>query len=50
MVLDKFDQDTTKLVPDQLQLLSPKELSQYYIENYHLIYYHPGRRTLIDVC
>ena len=43
MVLGKFDQDTTKLVPDELKLLSPKELSQYYIEDYQLIYYQPGK-------
>jgi len=42
MALDKFDRDTTKLVPDQLELLSPKELSQYYIRNSQLVYYYPG--------
>ena len=43
MALDKFDRDTTKLVPDQLELLSPKELSQYYIRNSQLVYYYPGK-------
>merc|ERR1712227_852360 len=38
MALDKFDRDTTKLVPDQLELLSPKELTQYYIKEYQLVY------------
>ena len=42
MVLKKFHQDTTKLVPGDLKLISPKELSQYYIEDTQLLYFSPG--------
>ena len=42
MILGEFDQDTTQLVPDEVNLMSPRELSQYYIEDFQLKYYHPG--------
>ena len=42
MALKLFHQDTTKLVPGELKLLTPKELTQYYIENYQLTYFNPG--------
>ena len=46
MVLKKFHQDTTKLVPGDLKLISPKELSQYYIEDTKLLYFSPGRTEI----
>ena len=46
MVLKKFHQDTTKLVPGDLKLISPKELSQYYIEDTKLLYFSPGKTYL----
>ena len=42
MVLKKFHQDTTKLIPGTLNLLSPKELTQYYIKEYQLVYLNTG--------
>ena len=42
MVLEKFDQETTKLLNGTMKLVSPKELSQYYITENKLIYYNPG--------
>ena len=42
MVLEKFDQATTKLLNGTIKLVSPKELSQYFIQDYRLIHYNPG--------
>ena len=42
MVLTEFHQVTTKLVPKEIELLSPKELSQYYIKDYQLVYFDEG--------
>ena len=42
MVLKKFDQQTIQLIPDQLTMESPLELSQYEIVSWQLIYYDPG--------
>ena len=47
MVLTKFHQVTTKLVPQDIELLSPKELSQYYIEDYQLVYFDEGIYTVL---
>ena len=49
MVLKKFHQDTTKLVPGDLKLISPKELSQYYIEDTKLLYFSPGKNEIFHV-
>ena len=35
-----FHQETTKLIPGDLKLLSPRELTQYYIEDYQLVYFN----------
>ena len=42
MVLDDFDQLTINLVPDDLLMKSPLELTQYRIENWQLVYYDEG--------
>ena len=42
MILEDFDQDIINLNPDQLEMASPLELSQYMIENWKLIYYDQG--------
>ena len=56
MILKKFHQDTTKLIPGTLNLLSPKELTQYYIKEYQLVYlntgnilYHQLKKILIEI-
>ena len=46
MVLENFDRDTTKLVPDELDLLTSRELSQYFIETFDLTYYVQGRKFI----
>ena len=42
LVLDKFDQETTILNPDKLNMISPTELSQYYIKDWQLKYFNSG--------
>ena len=36
MVLEQFDQETVKLVPDKIIMQSPKELTQYFIQTWSL--------------
>ena len=42
MILEDFDQDIINLIPDNLKMDSPLELSQYQIEKWQLIYYDKG--------
>ena len=42
MVLEKFDQETTRLIPDNLDIISPTELTQYYIKKWELKHFNPG--------
>ena len=42
LVLDEFDQETTELNPDKLNMISPTELSQYYIKDWQLKYFNSG--------
>ena len=42
MVLEKFDQETTKLIPDKLEMISPIELTQYYIRDWKLKHFNSG--------
>ena len=42
MVLEKFDQETTRLIPDKLDMISPIELTQYYIRDWKLKHFNPG--------
>ena len=42
MVLDEFDQETTTLNPDKLNMISPTELSQYFIKDWQLKYFKSG--------
>ena len=42
MILKEFDQQTIQLVPDEIFMESPLELSQYMIESWQLIYYDEG--------
>ena len=44
MQLREFDQETTMLVPDTLEMLSDLELTQYYIKDWHLEYFNPGSK------
>ena len=39
MVLESFDQDIISLIPDNILMESPLELSQYRIENWKLDYF-----------
>ena len=36
MVLEQFDQETVELVPEEIIMESPKELTQYFIQNWDL--------------
>ena len=42
LVLDEFDQETTELIPDKLNMISPTELTQYYIKDVKLKHFHSG--------
>ena len=44
MELREFDQETTLLVPDTLEMLSELELSRYYIKDWDLEYYNLGAK------
>ena len=39
MVLTDFDKETTLLIPSDLRMLSPLELTQYTINDWQLIWY-----------
>ena len=43
MILEEFGQQTVELVPDEIFMKSPLELSQYKIENWQLKYYDEGK-------
>ena len=45
MELREFDQETTLLVPDTLEMLSELELSRYYIKDWDLEYYNQGAKN-----
>ena len=40
MILEEFDQQTIQLVPDEIFMESPLELSQYQIESWQLLFYN----------
>ena len=42
MILRDFDQETIQLVPDQLVMESPLQLTQYNIQEWQLEYYDEG--------
>ena len=42
MVLERFDQETTKLIPGEMEMMSTTELSQYNIEKWQLSYFYLG--------
>ena len=42
MVLERFDQETTKLIPGEMEMMSTTELSQYNIEKWQLSYCYLG--------
>ena len=42
MVLTEFHQVTTKLIPNNIDLLTSTELSQYQITKWQLVYYDEG--------
>ena len=42
MVLEKFDQETTRLIPDKLEMISPIELTQHYIRDWKLKHFNSG--------
>ena len=42
MVLKNFDKESTVLIPDVLEMLSPTELTQYYIKDWQLIPFDEG--------
>ena len=42
MVLERFDQETTKLIPGAIEMMSSTELSQYNIQKWQLNYYYMG--------
>ena len=42
MVLERFDQETTKLIPGEMDMMSTTELSQYNIEKWQLSYCYLG--------
>ena len=44
MILEEFDQDTIKLIPDKLLMESPLELSQYMIQKWQLVYFAQGQK------
>ena len=39
MVLQSFDQDIINLIPDDITMASPLDLSQYQIQTWQLVYY-----------
>ena len=42
LVLTEFHQVTTKLIPNNIDLLTSTELSQYQITKWQLVYYDEG--------
>ena len=42
MVLERFDQETTKLIPGAMEMMSSTELSQYNIQKWQLNYFYMG--------
>ena len=43
MILQKFDQDTVEMVPDQIIMESETELTQYFIKEWSLEFKDKGK-------
>ena len=42
--LEQFAQETVELVPMNIEMLSPTELTQYYIKTWSLIFNNPSKQ------
>ena len=45
--LEQFAQETVELVPMNIEMLSPTELTQYYIKSWSLILNNPSIKSLL---